>query len=146
MKTGIKQIVYLYGGVLPKSGKQSVNFADHTLVHRSIKADKSDLLVHLESRIIVRAYPLGTDRSIILNDLADNFEILEHFLANPDEYEVQERPKVLKVLDKPKESVLDKLNAPFNLSYKDVDVVVPKFKQEFKLPIKKSFNMSDAKF
>jgi len=145
MKTG-KTVVYLYEGTLPKSGKQSVNFADHTLVHRSVAKDKSDLLVHLESRIIVRAYPMKTDRSIILNDLADNLETLEHFLANPDEYEVQERPKVLKVLVPPRENVLNKLNAPFNLSYKDVDVVEPKFKQEYMLPLKKSYDVGESKW
>ena len=89
-----KQIVYLYDGVLPKSGKQVTQFADHTLIHRSIKGDKSDLLVHLDSRVIIRSYPLGTDRSVILNDLADNFKRLEHFLRNPESYEVKHRPKI----------------------------------------------------
>jgi len=136
-----KKIVFLYEGVLPKSGKQSVNFADHTLVHRSIKADKSDLLVHLETRIIVRAYPLDTDRSVILNDLADNFEKLEHFLANRELYEVKERPKVLKIKKEDSERDYD-----INMThYSDGSEVKPsKFKQEFMLPLKKSYDVGKA--
>ena len=105
-KTG-KQTLYLYEGVLPKSGKQQVKFADHTLVHRSIKADKSDLLVHLETRVIIRSYPLGTDRSIVLNDLAENFKRLEHFLHHRESYEVQTRPKPQKKKDNDADTVYD---------------------------------------
>ena len=139
-----KTTVYKYGGVLPKSGKQVTQFADHTLVHRSVKADKSDLLVHLETRIIVRAYPLGTDRSVILNDLADNFEKLEHFLANRELYEVQTRPKLLKVKDSDTERTYDMTREP---SYSTVGSFAHLNKDsKFKLPIKKKYDLSENKW
>ncbi len=141
-KIGTKQIVYLYGGVLPKSGKQVTQFADHTLVHRSVKADKSDLLVHLESKIIVRSYPMGTDRSVILDDLADNFARLQHFIDNPSEYEVMERPKVSKVKVEDTETSYDITMT----HYSDGSPVKPRFKQEYMLPLKKSYDVGEAKW
>ena len=69
-----KPVVFLYNGVIPKSGKAIIEFGGIKLCHRSIKADKSDLLVHVESKIIIRSYLMKTDRSIILDDIANNID------------------------------------------------------------------------
>ncbi len=94
-----KQIVYRYGKNTPKSGKSVFDFASHKLCHRSVGVDKSDILVHIESGIIIRAYPKKTDRSVILDDMAENIEKLEHFLAHREQYIVEDRPKIQKTKD-----------------------------------------------
>ena len=152
-----KEIVYLYDGVIPKSGKALVEFAGHKLVHRSIGKDKSDLLVHMETRIIIRAYPKGTDRSVILNDLAENIERLDYFLDNREEFELQERPKLLKIKDDDSDMVYTTFEEPSysrSGSYAhlnkdhvtDTDVGDIKFKQEFMLPLKKSYDVGASKW
>ena len=142
MKTG-RTVVYLYDGVIPKSGKALVEFAGHKLVHRSIAKDKSDLLVHISSGIIIRAYPAKTNRSVILNDLAENIERLDHFLDNREQYEIQDRPKLLKV----KDNDADVKYACSMTHYSDGSCVKPsQFKQEYKLPLKKSYNVGESKW
>lgn len=91
-----KPVVFLYNGVIPKSGKAIIEFGGIKLCHRSIKADKSDLLVHVESKIIVRSYPMKTDRSIILDDIANNIDKLKRFIEAPEAYKVEERVKLSK--------------------------------------------------
>ena len=93
METG-RQVVYIYDGHIAKSGKTIFEFGSHKLAHIDKVADKSALLVDVESRVILRSYPAKADRSVILNDLADNFKRLEHFLRNPESYEVKHRPKI----------------------------------------------------
>lgn len=95
--------VYLYEGNIPRSGKSFILFGGHKLNHLSKGVDGSDYLVHQETKIIIRAYPKKTIRSKVLNDLASNLVILEHFLDHQEEYELMVRPKVSKA----KEVVLD---------------------------------------
>ena len=96
LQTSGKQIVFVYTGVIPKSGKAIIEFGGIKLCHRSIKADKSDLLVHVESKTIVRSYPMKTDRGIILDDIANNIDRLKHFIEAPEAYKVEERVKLSK--------------------------------------------------
>ena len=88
--TGKQQVVF-YSGVVPQSGKQIIEFGEHTLCHRSIVDDKSDLLVHVGTRVVLMSYPAKTDRSIVLNNLADNIHKLEHYLRNPESYEIVDK-------------------------------------------------------
>ena len=97
-KTG-KQIVYLYGKNIPKSGKSVFEFGGIKMCHRSIGADKSDLLVHIDTAAIIRSYPAKTDRSVVLDDMAQNLKILNHFIAHRESYSVEERPKPEKKKD-----------------------------------------------
>lgn len=99
--------VVLYDGTIPKSGKQIIEFSGIKLCHRSIAKDKSDILVHVDSGIIVRAYPKKTDRSVILNDLANNIDKLNHFIEHPNSYKLIERIPNIKLneLDVPREPI-----------------------------------------
>ena len=145
--TGTK-IVFLYGGHLAKSGKTVIEFAGHKLNHLDKVIDKSALLVHNETGIVVRAYARGTDRSVILDDLAENVEKLEHFLENPDEYEVQERPKAFKVKTEDEETTYDTYKEPsYSRSGKFAHLNEDtQFKQEYMLPIKKSYDVGKAEW
>ncbi len=96
MRTG-SQTVYLYGKKVPKSGKSIIEFSGIKLCHRSIKADKSDVLVHVDSGIIARAYPIGTGRGVVIEDIANNLDKLKHFIFCPEEFLIEDRPKILKV-------------------------------------------------
>ena len=89
-----KQVVYIYDGNLPKSGKTVIEFNGVKLVHRSVAKDKGDILVDLETKAIIRAYPKKTDRSKVLNDLAKNFNKLTYFISHPQEFSLEERPKI----------------------------------------------------
>ena len=91
-KTG-KQVVYLYGKHIPKSGKSVFEFSGIKMCHRSVVLDKCDLLVHIDSGIIIRSYPAKTDRSIVLNDMASNLLKVNHFIHHAESYSVEERPK-----------------------------------------------------
>jgi len=137
MTTG-SPVVYRYQKNIPKSGKSVIDFAGHKLCHRNIKADKSDLLVHVESGIVLRSYPRDTDRSVVLNDMAKNIEKLDHFLDNTESYEILDsKPELHKQFKEP-ESILAKVSAPHNLSHLDVKPI-PK-----KQSVKKSYNLKDA--
>jgi len=130
-----KQVVFLYDGVIPQSGKSVIEFGGYKLCHRSIKKDKSDILVHVDSKIVVRAYPIGADRSVVLDDLATNIVKLKDFIDNPESYEIQERSNLPMKELKPPVGVLNKVSAPHNISYKDVDK-----------PKKKKFNVVKAEW
>lgn len=132
--TGISQVVR-YEGTIPQSGKSVVEFAGHKLCHRSIKKDKSDLLVHVDTGVIIRSYPMGSARSKVLNDLANNIDKLERFLDKPENYEVVTRSDLSKVEIKEPVSILELLSAPHSISYKDVIRV-----------IKKTFNVGKSKW
>jgi len=133
-----KQVVYRYGKNVPASGKSVVDFAGHKLCHRSVGVDKSDLLVHIGSGIILRAYPKGTNRSVILDDMAENVEKLDHFLDNREQYLIEDRPKLLKE----KDIVVEKTYDVSMSKYSDGSPVESKFKQEYKLPLKKTYDVS----
>ena len=115
-----KQQVVFYEGVIPKSGKQVFEFGDRFFCHRSIKKDKSDYLVDVESKVILMAYPLGSDRSLVLNNLADNLHKLQHYLRHPESYEVVSRKDLFKEEVIVPLSVLELVPSPHNLSWKDV--------------------------
>lgn len=134
MKTdGCKMTITKYSGVIPKSGASVIEFAGIKLVHRSIKSDKSDYLVHQATGAIIRAYPMGTPRDKVLDDLANNLHTLKHFIDAPEGFDVELKPKTSVKEDKPKESVLDKLESPHNISW--TDIIVEK--------VKKVFNVKD---
>lgn len=130
-----KQVVK-YNGHLAKSGKTVINFAGIELAHLSKKADKSDLLVHVNTGAILRSYPQDTNRSVILDDMASSIKLLDHFLDNPESYEVVTRCDMYTEPIKEPESILELVSAPHNISHLDVKV-----KQT-----KKSFNIGEAKW
>ena len=78
-----------YDKNIPKSGKQVFEFMGEKLCHRSIKANKCDLLIHIESKAIIMAYPLGTDRSTVLDNISDNISLFEHFIKSRELYVVE---------------------------------------------------------
>jgi len=107
-----KQIVYLYGKNIPKSGKTVFEFGGIKMCHRSIGADKSDLLIHVDSKIVVRSYPAKTDRSVVLDDMAYNVKKIEHFLHHPESYDVQPKPDAVKIKKDDEDVVYDMPREP----------------------------------
>lgn len=150
LKTG--KPVRRYDGVIPKSGKAVIDFAGHKLVHRSIKKDKSDLLVHVASGIVLRAYPIGTDRSIVLDDMAKNIDKLYDFVNNPDDYEIvgsdafdtssKKKDKVEKEYDTYKEPSYSRQGKFAHLN-QDTSCVTGSCSSS---SLKKTFNLKDAKW
>ena len=134
-RTGKQQVVF-YEGVIPKSGLSVFEFGGRKFCHRSIKKDKSDYLVDVESKVTLMAYPLGSDRSLVLNHLAENIHKLEHYLRHPESYEVVSRKDLFKEEVIVPLSVLETVPSPHNLSWKDVE---PK-------AIKKKYNMMERKW
>ncbi len=107
-----KQIVYLYGKNIPKSGKSVFEFGGIKMCHRSIGADKCDILVHIDSGIVARAYPAKTERSVVLDDMADNIRLVEHFIRNTESYSIEERPKKFKIKKDDEDKVYDTHKEP----------------------------------
>ncbi len=139
--TGTKQIVYLYEGVIPKSGKSVIEFGGIKCCHRSIKKDKCDLLVHVDSGIIIRSFPISTQRSQILDDMANHVDKLKHFISHPEAYLIRERPTI----QREQERHAEKSGGITMTHYSDGSEVKPsKWKQEFKLPLRKTINLKDA--
>ena len=85
-------VVYKYGGTVPKSGKATFEFGGIKLCHRSLKKDKCDCLVHVETKALLKVFWLGTERSTILDFLADNLDTVENFIAHPELFEITDRP------------------------------------------------------
>lgn len=137
MKTGIK--VVSYEGVIPQSGKSVIEFSGHKLCHRSIKKDKSDLLVHIDTCAILRSYPIGTDRSIVLDDIANNVSLLQNLIDEPESYSIVNRSDVLSEDIKEPESILKLVSLPHSISHLDIDSKVME-------KTKKSFNVGNAKW
>ncbi len=128
-------VVYTYDKNLPKSGKSIIEFCAHKLCHRSLVSDKSDMLVHVDSRVVLRSYPTKTDRSIVLDDMANNIERLEQFLGNQELYNIQSRPKIQKIED-------DGLKQGYECKmdfYSDGSCVTPRNN-------KKSYNIKDCEW
>ncbi len=65
-------IIRQYNGVIPKSGKSVFPFGAEKFCHRSIKKDKSDYLIRIGDGAILRAYPIGTVREKVIEDLSQN--------------------------------------------------------------------------
>jgi len=126
--------VWLYEGALPKGGKQVIEFSGIKLCHRSIAKDKSDLLVHIDTRVVVRSYPRNTDRSIVLDDIAKNIDKLKDFTLAPQSYDMVQQGQLLPEVIKESVSILSKLESPHNISYEDINQV------------KKKYNLKEAKF
>ena len=112
--------VWLYTGVVPKSGSQVIEFGGIKLVHRSVAKDKSDLLVHYDTRVVVRLYPKKTDRSIVLDDVAKNIDKLKRFILEPNRYDMVNQGDLSSEVIKEPESILNGLVAPHNISYLDI--------------------------
>ncbi len=128
---GNTPVVYIYAGHLAKSGKTMIEFAGHKMNHIDKAADKCSLLVHNETKVIVRAYPKHTERSKVLDDLAQNIEKLNHFIENPDEYETYIRPKAQAKKDNDSDVVYDTHKEPSysregNYAHLNKDYVEPR--------------------
>ena len=80
--------VKLYEGTIPSSGKSVIDFAGIKLCHRSVAKDKSDYLIHIETKAVIMAYPRKTDRSIVLENIAKNISTLNHFIDSLNSYEL----------------------------------------------------------
>ncbi len=121
-KTKIK--VTRYTGTIPRSGKQVFKFGAYTLCHRSIKADKSDFLVNVDDGMIVRAYPIGTYRNIILEDIAENMDTLDRYFKHSSRYLLVDFDPKLAIKQKcSEESVI----LPIQMdAYSDGSCVVPR--------------------
>ena len=120
------QKVRLYQGHLAKSGKSIIEFGGHKLSHLSKVADKSDLLVHNETGVVLRAYPAKTDRAIVLDDLAGMVHVLEHYLKHQESFEICDVKDLLAKPVKEATSVLELLPAPHNIGVEHIEPVVPK--------------------
>ena len=88
--------VKLYQGVINKSGKSVFDFSGVRLVHRSVKADKSDYIVHQETGAVILAMPIGSERSRALDYLAKHINRLLEFDTEPQSYELYIPDKVIK--------------------------------------------------
>ena len=130
------QIVKLYDGNVPRSGTSVFEFKGIKLSHRSLKKDKIDMVVDINSKIIISTYPPKTDRSVVLDDLAKNIDKLEAFIANPEGYQMVEMPKhTNKVV---KEASTHSISME---TYSDGTPVVPRAKDKLK-----KFNMKDVRW
>ena len=109
-KTGTK--VKLYEGTIPQGGKQVFTFGIHKLCHRSVAKDKSDYLVHIETKAVIMAYPLRTDRSIVLENIAKNIDTLNHFIEHAESYELVSPNEVIKKDVKEPESTYSAYKKP----------------------------------
>lgn len=114
------QKVRLYEGHLAKSGKSILEFGGHKLSHVSKVADKSDMLVHNESKVVLMSYPAKTDRAIVLDNLAENVHKLEHYLKHPESFEICSLEDLLRKPVKVATSVLELLPAPHNIGVDDL--------------------------
>ncbi len=79
---------------MPKSGQTVFPFGAEKFSHRSIKKEKSDYLVRLSDGAILRAYPIGTLREKVIEDLAQNIDKLSL------DYELVEDEPLVKVTKK----------------------------------------------
>jgi len=113
-----------YTGKIPKSGSSVFKFGTHMLCHRSIKADKCDLLVNVKDGIILHAYPIGTNRMKIIEDVAKNIGVLDDYAKHPENYELYDLdPKLVKKQKGSEESVI----VPISMDiYSDGSCVVPR--------------------
>ena len=135
------QFVIQYEGVIPKSGASVFDFASHRLCHRSIKKDKSDYIIHIDTKTILLAMPIGSERSIALNYMAKNIDKIEHFISSPESYDIVVASDYPQKEIKETQSILELVSAPHNISHKDVTRV---FNTQYMLPIKKQFNVGEA--
>ena len=87
------QIVKVYEGTIPKNGASVFEFKGIKFTHRSLKKDKIDVVVHIDTGIIISTYPPKTDRNIILDDLAKNIDKIDNFINNPEGYQMVEIAK-----------------------------------------------------
>ena len=105
-------VVKLYENIVPKSGKSVIDFAGIKLCHRSVAKDKSDYLVHIETKAVIMAYPRGTDRSIVLENIAKNIDALNHYIGQPQSYELVSPNEVIKEDAKELESTYSTYKKP----------------------------------
>ncbi len=137
-KTKIK--ITRYTGTIHKSGKQVFKFGAYILCHRSIKADKSDFLVNTDDGMIIRAYPIGTSRNIILEDIAENLDALDRYFKHSSRYVLVDFDPKLAIKQKGSE---ESVVLPIQMdAYSDGSCVVPKEKEVEPQKEKRSFNMS----
>jgi len=133
------QIVKVYEGTIPKNGASVFEFKGIKFTHRSLKKDKIDVVVHIDTGIIISTYPPKTDRNIILDDLAKNIDKIDNFINNPEGYQMVEIAKGTKK---------DVKEAPEHVitmqTYSNGEKVKPRQACNVK-PIRK-FDMRDAKW
>jgi len=118
-------IVSKYMGVIPMSGKQVFTFGGFKLCHRSIKKDKCDYLLDTQTGAILRAYPIGTARVVVIEDFASRIDTFKDFILHPSNYEVIEREPLVKKTINKASGVSEK---SFNISmhyYSDNSCVIP---------------------
>jgi len=129
-----------YTGKIPKSGSSVFKFGTHMLCHRSIKADKCDLLVNIKDGMILHAYPIGTNRMKIVEDVAKNIGVLDDYAKHPENYELYDLdPKLVNKQKGSEESV----TIPISMdNYSDGSCVKPKENEAKPLKKKRSFDMS----
>ena len=126
--------VRLYEKNIQKSGSSVFEFAGIKLVHRSIKADKSDFVVHSDTKAVIFAMPLGSERARALDYLANKIDLLRSFIDSPDGYEVISLSDLSSDIVKEPQCILELVSAPHNISLADIK------------PEKKSFNLKEAKW
>jgi len=129
-----------YTGTIPASGKQVFKFGTHMLCHRSIKADKCDLLVNVKDGMILHAYPIGTDRMKIVEDVAENIDVLDDYAKYPNRYELYDLDTKLAKKTKGSE---ESVTVPISMGiYSDGSCVVPRENEAKPSNKKRSFDMS----
>ncbi len=85
-----------YTGTVPASGKQVFVFGTEKFCHRSVAKDKSDYLVRVKDKAILRAYPIKTDRMVVIEDLAKNIsQLSQEYLLVEDEQVVGKKDIVV---------------------------------------------------
>jgi len=145
----MKTTVFEYDGNIPKSGKTAIEFGGIKLAHLSKGKDKCDLLVHIDTKIIVRAYPLKTDRGIILDDIANNIDKLKHFIEAPEAYNVEQRVKLQKQGEDVSSSNRNDFRTPSysrSGNYAHLNEDNPSCVSGCGKKVKKSYNLEEAKW
>jgi len=82
-------MVKRYEGTIPKSGKQVFEFSGYAFAHRSIKGDRIDYLISIPDGWIIGVYQRGTERHVLLDDLAKKFELVKEFLNDPEGFNIR---------------------------------------------------------
>lgn len=83
-----KKRIRKYLGKIPKSGKSNFTFGGINLHLRQVKAET--LLVHIDTKAVVSAYPYGTKMEVILESIARNHQLITDFHREPTAYELYE--------------------------------------------------------
>ena len=132
--------LYQYEGKIPKSGTKLFRFGTEQYFHRSIA--KENLIIHAATKVIIMSMPKGYPLSYALDFMAKHMSTLKYFIGYPREYELIPRDEI--VVESKQVSLEQDIEQCTMNHYSDGSCCVPRqeWKQEFKLPLAKSYDLT----